>query len=123
MNRVQFTSYVRSMLGRSYSVADEDHGLHGAVRLIVATRRADTALCVDTEDAWIRALEPSVSHEDRVLLKHMAICIRRFFANPEYLPEGAFAWPGTAHSRVSVRTALDPRRWRRETVKGQERQD
>ena len=115
MNRLQFTSYLRTQLGRSYSVADEEYGLHGAVRLLVASRKSGDVLTVDTDDAWIRSLPPGPTGEERVLLKHLAICVRRFFVHPEYLPAQCFLWPGTPQDRIQVRLALDPRKWRRAT--------
>lgn len=113
MNRLQFTSYMRSQLGRTYSVADEEHGPFWALRLLVVSRKADRILTIETDDRWIRSLSPSPSREDRVLIKHLAICIQRFFANPDYLPGQTFGWPGTAQDRLDVRVALDPRKSRR----------
>jgi hypothetical protein len=120
MNRLQFTTQLRGQLGRSYSVADEDVGLHGTVRLIVLHRKSEEALVIQTDDSWIRSLPSALGAEDRVLLKHLAICIRRFFAHPDYLPAGTFTWPGTAQTRSTVRLALDPRKWRRESAQIQE---
>jgi hypothetical protein len=120
MNRVQFGTHLRGILGRSYSVADEEHGVDGALRLIVVRRGAEDALVVETADSWIRSLRPSPSGEERVLLKHLAICIRRYFAHPDYLPARTFTWPGTAQSRTTIRLALDPRKWRRDAARAQE---
>ena len=121
MNRLQFTTHLRGSLGRAYSVADEEAGLQGGVRLIVVRRKAEEALVVETEDSWIRSLHVLPSREERVLLKHLAICVRRYFAHPEYLPSSSFIWPGTPQTRITVRLALDPRKWRRETVRAEER--
>lgn len=101
-------------------MADEEVGLHGAVRLIVVRRKAEEALVIETDDGWIRSLPPAPCTEDRVLLKHLAICIRRFFAHPEYLPACTFSWPGTPQTRTTVRLALDPRKWRRASARIQE---
>jgi hypothetical protein len=113
VSRVQLNLYLRGVLGRNYSVADEEGGLDGALRLVLARRGKEAVLVVNTADAWIRGLHTQLSSEDRVLLKHLAICIRRFFAHPDYLPEGEFIWPGTAEDRSRIRLALDPRKWRR----------
>jgi hypothetical protein len=121
VNRLQFISYLRGLLGRAYSVADEDVGVHGAVRLIVVRRKAEDALVIETDDSWIRSLEQVPLSEDRVLLKHLAVCIRRFFAHPDYLPSCTFTWPVTPQTRTTVRLALDPRKWRRETARSVER--
>ena len=120
MNRLQFSSYLRGLLGRTYSVADEERGPDGALRLIVAKRGGDHALVVETVDHWFRTLPPSPNGADRVLIKHLAVCTRRFFAHPEYLPSATFAWPGTGESRTAVRLALDPRKWRRSAPRQQE---
>lgn len=120
MNRVQFTTHLRGLLGRAYSVADEEAGVHGEVRLIVARRKAESVLMVETDERWIRSLPPVPGTEDRVLLKHLAICIRRYFAHPDYLPASTFTWPGTTQTRSTVRLALDPRKWRRQIVQIQE---
>jgi hypothetical protein len=120
MNRLQFTSHMRGLLGRAYSVADEEAGMHGEVRLIVARRKAEGVLVVETDERWIRSLPAVPGTEDRVLLKHLAICIRRYFAHPHYLPARTFTWPGTTQTRTTVRLALDPRKWRREGAQLQE---
>ena len=113
MNRVHFNTYLRGLLGRGYSVADEEGGMDGILRLILVRRGKENVLVVTTSDGWVRALQAPPSTEDRVLLKHLAICARRFFAHPEYLPEHEFIWPGTAQTRSRIRLALDPRKWRR----------
>jgi hypothetical protein len=113
MTRVQFDAYLRSLLGRQFSVADEEHGVDSALRLVVLRRGADHALIVETADPWVRALQTPPSREDRMLLKHLGICIRRYFAARDALAARSFVWPGTSESRSRVRAALDPRRRRR----------
>lgn len=113
MTRVQFTAYLRGLLGRHYSVADEEHGVDNALRLLVLRRGAERLLTIETSDPWIRALQMPPEGEDRMLLKHLVICIQRSFGAPEALSVRGFAWPGTAESRAKVRAALDPRRRRR----------
>jgi hypothetical protein len=113
MNRLQFNTYLRGELGRRFSVADEEGGIDGILRLVLVRRGNEEVLVVSTVDGWIRGLQAPPSSEDRVLIKHLAICIRRFFAHPEYLPSREFVWPGTAQTRSRIRVALDPREWRR----------
>ena len=120
MNRLQFSAHLRGLLGRTYSVADEERGPDGALRLIVAKRGGDQSLVIETVDQWFRALPPSPSGAESVLIKHLAVCTRRFFDHPEYLPAATFPWPGTAQSRAAVRLALDPRKWRRSAPRQQE---
>lgn len=116
MTRLQLNIHLRGLLGRGYSVADEENGIDGVLRLVVVRRGRDEALDITTSDVWIRSLGAPPSSTDGMLLKHLAVYIRRFFAHPEYLPSRAFAWPGTAQSRSQVRQALDPRRWRRQSA-------
>lgn len=120
MNRLEFSAHLRGLLGRTYSVADEERGPDGALRLIVAKRGGDRALVIETVEQWFRTLPPSPSGAERVLIKHLAVCTRRFFDHPEYLPAATFAWPGTGESRAVVRLALDPRKWRRSAPRQQE---
>jgi hypothetical protein len=114
MNRVQVGGYVRSLLGRGYSVADEEGTLDGQLRLVIVRRGKEQLLLVDMAEAWIQRLDIPPITEDRMLLKHLAICVKRFFANPESLPEHSFRWPGTPQNRTVIRVALDPRRRRRQ---------
>ncbi len=113
MTQFHFVSYLRATLGRGYSVADEEGGADGDLRLIVLRRGKESHLVVETHVSWIRDLAPSPDMEDRMLVKHLAVFIKRFFAHPELLPNQTFSWPGTAVSRGQVRLALDPRKWRR----------
>ena len=113
MTRVQFTTYLRGLLGRHYSVADEEYGVDSALRLLVLRRGVDRVLTIETSERWIRALQVPQQGEDRMLLKHLVICIQRAFSAPEARTARGFAWPGTAESRAKVRAALDPRRRRR----------
>lgn len=113
MMRVQFTAYLRGRLGRHYSVADEEYGAESALRLLVLRRGADRVLTIETSERWIRALQVPPEGADRMLLKHLVICIQRSFGAPEALTARGFAWPGTAESRARVRAVLDPRRRRR----------
>ncbi len=113
MNRLQLSGYLRGLLGRGYSVADEEGTLDGQLHLVVARRGKEDVLTVETGDAWLWGLPAQPSSEDRMLLKHLSICIKRFFAHPEALPEQCFHWPGTPQSRTMIRLALDPRRHRR----------
>jgi hypothetical protein len=113
MNRLQFNTYLRGELGRRFSVADEEGGGDGTLRLVLVRRGNEEVLVVTTAEGWIRGLQAPPSTEDRVLIKHLAICIRRFFAHPEYLLGKEFVWPGTAQTRSRIRVALDPRKWRR----------
>jgi len=113
MNRLQFTTHLRGELGRRFSVADEEGGIDGSLRLVLVRRGNEEVLVVSTVEGWIRGLQAPPSSEDRVLIKHLAICIRRFFGHPEYLPSREFVWPGTPQTRGHIRGALDPRRWRR----------
>jgi hypothetical protein len=113
MNRIELSAYIRSLLSRGFSVADEEGALDGKLRLVVVRRGADEVLIVELSDAWFQSLGDVLSTEDRMLLKHLAICIRRYFSHPEALPEPAIRWPGTSGSRQALRLALDPRRRRR----------
>ena len=113
MYRLQFSAYLRGLLGRSYSIADEEGEYEGLPRLVVAQRGKDEVLVVETLEEWIRNLPLQPVGEDQVLLKHLAICVKRFFASPERLPSRSFIWPGTPRSRSHVRLALDPRKERR----------
>ena len=113
MTRLQFATYLRGMLGRGYSVADEEAGAASDLRLLVARRGKEDLLVIETPDGWVRSLAVTPSMEDRVLVKHLAVCVKRFFAHPEYLPQKTFGWPGTPQSRSQIRLALDPRKWRR----------
>ncbi len=113
MNRLELAGYVRSLLGRGFSVADEEGAIDGKLRLVVVRRGNDEVLIVELSDAWFQRLGDVLSPEDRMLLKHLAICVRRYFSHPESLPEPAIRWPGTQGSRQALRVALDPRRRRR----------
>ena len=113
MTQFHFVSYLRAALGRGYSVADEEGAADGDLRLVVLRRGKESQLVVETRLTWVRELEISPAMEDRMLVKHMAVFIKRFFAHPELLPGQAFSWPGTAMSRGQVRLALDPRKRRR----------
>jgi len=120
MTRFLFVMYLRGELGRGYSVADDDGGADGDLKLVVLRRGKDAHLAVDTKLGWVRDLGSPPSMEDRVLVKHLAVCIKRFFAHPGLLPNETFAWPGTADSRGQVRLALDPRKWRRLAPRAEE---
>jgi hypothetical protein len=113
MSRLEFATYVRGLLGHGFSVADEEGALDGELHLVVVRRGSDEVLVVDVADAWFRGLGNVLSAENRMLLKHLAICIRRYFSSPGALPEAAIPWPGTSQSRQALRAALDPRRRRR----------
>src|SRR5665213_942628 len=113
MTRIRFVSWLRAILGRGYSVADEEGAADGDLRLVVLRHGRESQLVVETRLSWVRELESSPAMEDRMLVKHMAVFIKRFFAHPDLLPGEAFAWPGTAVSRGQVRLALDPRKRRR----------
>jgi hypothetical protein len=113
VTRLQLNGYLRGLLGRGYSVADEEGTLDGQLRLIIVRRGKEDVLAVETGDAWLKGLPSQPSSEDRMLLKHLSICVKRFFAHPEALPERSFHWPGTPQSRTMIRLALDPRRHRR----------
>jgi hypothetical protein len=113
MSRLDLAAYIRGLLGRGFSVADEEGALDGKLHLVVVRRGNDDVLVVDVADAWFQRLGDVLSTEDRMLLKHLAICIRRFFSHPQALPEPSMRWPGTPESRQALRMALDPRRRRR----------
>lgn len=113
MTRFQFVTYLRGALGRGYSVADEEAGANDELRLVVLRRGKDAHLTVETRLGWVRELASQPTMEDRMLVKHLAVFVKRFFAHPELLPAAAFSWPGTPDSRSRVRLALDPRKWRR----------
>ncbi len=113
MSRLDLATYLRGLLGRGFSVADEEGAIDGKFRLVVVRRGNDEVLVVEVGDAWFQRLGRVLSTEDRMLLKHLAICIRRFFSHPESLPEPSLRWPGTGESRQALRAALDPRRRRR----------
>jgi hypothetical protein len=113
MNRLQVMGYLRSLLGRGYSVADEERALDGQLRLVVVRRGKDHTLTVEMPDTWIQRLALFPSTEDRMLLKHLAICVKRYFAHPGALAEPSFPWPGSAQNRIEIRLALDPRRQRK----------
>jgi hypothetical protein len=113
MTRFHFVSWLRATLGRGYSVADEEGAADGDLRLVVLRRGKESQLVVETRLSWVRELDSSPAMEDRMLVKHMAVFIKRFFAHPDLLPDQAFSWPGTAVSRGQVRLALDPRKQRR----------
>jgi hypothetical protein len=113
MNRLEVGSYVRSLLGRGYSVADEEGALDGLLRLVIVRRGKDDMLAVEMLESWIQGLSVPPMTEDRMLLKHLSICVKRYFSNPDSLPDNAFRWPGTAQNRTTIRVALDPRRHRR----------
>ena len=113
MNRFELAGYVRRLLGRGFSVADEEGALDGKLRLVVVRRGNEESLIIELSDTWFQSLGKVLSAEDRMLLKHLAICIRRFFSHPEALPEPSIRWPGTPGSRQELRLALDPRRRRR----------
>jgi hypothetical protein len=117
MTRLQFSTHYRGLLGRTYSVADEDGTIDGQLRLIVLRRGCDMALVVETTDSWLAGLQQPLATEDRMLLKHLAVCTQRFFAHPGYLPNGTFLWPGTPQSRARIRLALDSRKWRRDRMR------
>jgi hypothetical protein len=119
MNRLQFSSYFRGLLGRPYSVADEDGSIDGQLRFIVLRRGREETLVVETTASWIAGLEDPLTTEDRILLKHLAVCTRRFFSHPEYLASGTFLWPGTPQSRARIRLALDSRKWRRDRMRAE----
>jgi len=122
MTQFHFVSYLRATLGRGYSVADEEGGADGDLRLIVLRRGKESHLVVETHVSWIGDLQSSPGMEDRMLVKHLAVFIKRFFAHPELLPKQTFSWPGTAVSRGQVRLALDPRAWRRLSPRSMESQ-
>jgi hypothetical protein len=113
MNRLQLMSYVRGLLGRGYSVADEEGALDGRLRLVIVRRGKDEVLTVEMADSWIQHLSLMPTPEERMLLKHLGICVKRYFAHPDALDEPSFRWPGTAENRSEIRLALDPRRRRR----------
>jgi hypothetical protein len=113
MTRFHFVNWLRAGLGRGYSVADEEGAADGNLRLVVLRRGKESQLVVKTPLSWVRELQSSPAMEDRMLVKHMAVFIKRFFAHPELLPDQTFSWPGTAVSRGQVRLALDPRKQRR----------
>jgi hypothetical protein len=120
MNRLQFSTHFRGLLGRAYSVADEDVGLDDTLRLIVLRRGREDALVVDTTESWLAQIQTPLSINDRILLKHLVVCTRRYFSHPAYVPAGAFLWPGTPQSRAMIRLALDPRKWRRDSMRAQQ---
>jgi hypothetical protein len=113
MNRLQLMTYVRSLLGRGYSIADEEGPLDGQLRLVIVRRGKDEVLTVEMAESWIQHLSLSPTPEERMLLKHLSICVKRYFARPDALAGPSFRWPGTAENRLEVRLALDPRRGRR----------
>ena len=113
MSRLELATYVRGLLGRGFSVADEEGALDGELHLVVLRRGSDEVLVVDISDVWFRSLGDVLSAENRMLLKHLAISARRYFSSPGALPEAAISWPGTSESRQALRVALDPRRRRR----------
>ncbi len=113
MTRFHFVNWLRATLGRGYSVADEEGAGDGDLRLVVLRHGKESQLVVETRLSWVRDLENSPAMEDRMLVKHMAVFIKRFFAHPDLLPDQAFSWPGTPISRGRVRLALDPRKQRR----------
>ncbi|MDB5059154.1 MAG: hypothetical protein JWO59_2626 [Chloroflexi bacterium] len=113
MNRLELAGYVRSLCGRGYSVADEEGTLDGQLRFVIVRRGKEEILAVEMVESWIEGLSVPPVTEDRMLLKHLAICVKRFFSHPESLPDKAFRWPGTAQNRTKIRNALDPRRHRR----------
>lgn len=120
MTRFQFVTYVRGELGRGYSVADDDGGADGDLHLVVLRRGKEVHLMVETNLGWIGGLGSPPSMEDRMLVKHLAVFVKRFFAHPDLLPGETLCWPGTADSRSQVRLALDPRKWRRLTPRAEE---
>jgi hypothetical protein len=119
MNRLQFSTHFRGLLGRTYSVADEDGSIDGQIRLVVLRRGCDETLLVETTESWLAGLQPPLSTHDRILLKHLAVCTQRFFAHPDYLSSGTFLWPGTPQSRARLRLALDSRKWRRDRMRAE----
>jgi hypothetical protein len=119
MTRLQFSTHFRGLLGRTYSVADEDGAIAGQLRLIVLRRGCDAALLVETTESWLAGLQQPLSTEDRILVKHLVVCTQRFFAHPDYLPSETFLWPGTPQSRARIRLALDSRKWRRARMRAE----
>jgi hypothetical protein len=106
-------AHVRGLLGRGFSVADEEGALDGKLRLIIVRRGKTEVLVVELADTWLRSLQGGPCREDRILLKHLAICARRYFLYPYAVAESVFIWPGTVESRGKLRLALDPRRHRK----------
>ena len=80
MSRLELATYVRGLLGRGFSVADEEGALDGELHLVVLRRGSDKCSSWTFPTSGFAAWGMCFRAKNRMLLKHLAISARRYFS-------------------------------------------